>query len=95
MIEQYVMAGMWLETYTHRYEERDDKYEIRTYREAVETVGHGNIGEQPAWLKRIVDIAYLGDYIVPVPAPPPDLVMWFLTDRDLNLIEFKQLKDNR
>lgn len=91
-VEQLMMFGQDMPDYSHRYMERNGEYEIRTYKQAVETIGHGKLGEQPEWLKRILDLAYLGEHIEPIPNPPPDKVLWFRTDRELNLLSFESIK---
>lgn len=93
-MEQTMMFQGGIPDYSHRYMERHGEFEIRTYKSSVETIGHGKLGEQPEWLKRIVDVAYLGDHIQRVPNPPPDRIMWFTTDPDLNLVSFLPLKPN-
>lgn len=90
--EQHMLFETNIPDYSHRYMERGNEYEIRTYKKSVETVGHGKLGEEPEWLKRILDVAYLGDHIQRVPNPPPDKIMWFITDPDLNLVSFTPLK---
>jgi hypothetical protein len=48
----------------------------------------GPVANIPDWLRLILDIAALGDYIVVPPYPPPEKILWFTTDKDHNLLNF-------
>lgn len=73
---------------THRYSVDGIKFIINTYAESVTTVGQGTVGEEPDWLKRVLDVAYLGGHGLSIQTKPPDFVLWFETDKDLHLLRF-------
>lgn len=73
---------------THRYAVDGDTYSIQSYKEAVTTSGKGRVGEEPSWLKSILDIARLGEHGLTIIAKPPDYVLWFETDPKMNLVNF-------
>ena len=64
----------------------DDYFDGR--RDYTPKVISGPLGAQPAWLHPILDAAKAGGHQVPIPHPPPDHIMWFTIDRDMNLVEF-------
>jgi len=48
----------------------------------------GKIGKYPPWLKKIVDVARVGGHLKPLAREgPPDAILWFQVDKDLNLLE--------
>lgn len=73
---------------THRYSVDGVKFTINSYADAVTTAGQGVAGEEPEWLKRILDVAYLGGHGLALKTTPPDFVVWFETDKDLHLLRF-------
>lgn len=77
------------DTYERRYEERAHTYTLRSWQhEGKEVNQHGELDQRPEWLTIIIDVARLsGNYHKP-PEPPPNAIMWFITDADNRLIEF-------
>lgn len=73
---------------THRYAKNGAKFTIDTYSDSLTTSGNGVVGEEPDWLKRILDVAYLGGHGLRIVATPPDFVLWFETEKDLHLLRF-------
>jgi hypothetical protein len=49
----------------------------------------GTVGTQPAWLKKIVDIAIVADAFQVVPHPPPGRVLWFELDDHGDFLTFR------
>lgn len=41
----------------------------------------------PQWLSHIVIAAKLGDLATIPASPPPNLLLWFITDMNFNLLE--------
>jgi len=80
-----------------RYTENDGYWELNAYR--ISTSGtmyattktldatHGKVGKYPAWLKKIVDVARVGGHLKQMDQGPPDAILWFKVDKDLNLLE--------
>jgi hypothetical protein len=73
---------------THRYSVDGVKFTINTYGDSVTTTGKEDVGCEPEWLKRILDVAYLGGHGLALKTTPPDFVVWFETDKDLHLLRF-------
>jgi len=82
-----------MDIYEHRYEERDGTYMLRTWGtpRARNSEKYLPLADRPSWLVSIIDIARLGGHIILVPNPPPDVVLWFVTDKDGALIEFEEI----
>jgi hypothetical protein len=75
-----------------RYQERDGYWSLSTYEidsdgrayattKTLDTTS-GKVGKYPAWLKKIVDVARVGGHLT-----PPEAILWFTVDKDLNLLE--------
>lgn len=73
---------------THRYAKTGSTFTIDSYSDSVATSGNGIVDEEPEWLRRILDVAYLGGHGLRIVATPPDFVLWFETDEKLHLIRF-------
>jgi len=76
------------DTIEHRYEELNGYFNLRSWAEAKEKTRKGMVDTRPAWLNTIINVAAVGNHIQRVPLPPPDVILWFLTDTKFNLIEF-------
>ena len=68
------------------------KYRVNTpanLQVPVQLIGSadGKIGKYPAWLKTIVDVARVGGHLKQMDQGPPDAILWFQVDKDLNLLE--------
>ena len=72
----------------HRYEERDGGYVLRTWRGAKLSSRAKDVASRPEWLTIIINVAIVGGHVRKVPKPPPDLIVWFRTDKENNLTEF-------
>ena len=80
-----------------RYTENDGDWTLTDYQidkngevyattDTLDATG-GKVGEYPAWLKRIVDVARVGGHLKRMDQGPPDAILWFKVDKDLNLLE--------
>ena len=79
------------ETTEHRYEESRSKYNLRSWKDGRESTKTGSVQGRPDWLATIVEIALIGNYAKRVPYPPPELILWFYTDDDNNLVSFTDI----
>jgi len=80
-----------------RYQEHGGDWSIKTYkidddgaiRSTTKTLDSsvGKLGKYPPWLKRIVDVARVGGHLKRMDQGPPDAILWFKVDKDLNLLE--------
>ena len=75
-------------SYECRYEERTSTYTLRSWHEGKEVNQHGKLNQRPEWLTIIIDVARLSGHYHKPPEPPPNAIMWFITDADNRLIEF-------
>jgi hypothetical protein len=83
--------GVW----THRYSKGGNDYTIDTYKETISTRGKGIVGEEPEWLRVILDIAQLGGHGIRMPRNAiPDYVLWFETDEKLRLLKIVDENDD-
>ena len=72
----------------HRYEQRGHEYTLRSWRDKEMTITAAMVN-RPAWLVKIIDLAVVGGHTQTIPNPPPDLIVWFRTEKDTNnLITF-------
>ncbi|CAB4123538.1 hypothetical protein UFOVP48_26 [uncultured Caudovirales phage] len=71
-----------------RYQEAGDEWMMSIYDYGKPTEqSEGRLGNQPAWLQLIIDIAKVGGYMKPLPDGPPDLLLWAKIDDDNKLLE--------
>lgn len=75
----------------YRYEQRGDEFALRCWHNGVERHTRGLVSMSPAWLVNILVIAKVAGAIPKIKEPPPDLILWFRTDDNHNLIEFIEL----
>lgn len=76
--------GVW----THRYSKGGNDFTLDTYKETISTRGKGIVGEEPEWLRVVLDIAQLGGHGIRMPRNAiPDYVLWFETDEKLRLLK--------
>jgi hypothetical protein len=73
---------------THRYSVEEGDFSLQSYADALVTTGRGKVGEEADWLKRILDVAYLGGHGLTIVSKPPDYVLWFETDANMDLLQF-------
>lgn len=70
-----------------RYQEDGDKWSAITYTARGNSRNDGEMGEQPAWLRLILDVAKMGGHMTRLRDGPPDHLLWFKIDKDNNLLE--------
>jgi hypothetical protein len=78
--------------YEYRYEQRAAEYTLRRWHNGEQQFDRGHEDHIPDWLKRIIDTAKVAGVIRTVKTPPPDIILWFRTDKKHNLIEFIEMK---
>ena len=71
-----------------RYQEAGDEWmmSIYSYGNPTEQT-EGRLGQQPAWLRLILDVAKVGGHMPPMRDGPPDHLLWAKIDDDNNLLE--------
>jgi hypothetical protein len=70
-----------------RYLEDGDMWHTTTYNNGNTSHNDGRLGQQPAWLQLILDVAKVGGHLKPLHQGPPDAILWFDIDKDFNLLE--------
>lgn len=75
----------------YRYEERAGEYRLRCWVNGTEHTVVGLIESQPAWLQAIVATSRVGGHMKYTNEPPPDCIVWFVTDAEHNLLRFLEL----
>lgn len=75
----------------YRYEQRSKVYTLRCWHNGAERTYSGPVDNMPAWLRAILDTAKVANMIRAIKEPPPDVIVWFRTDDNHNLIEFIEL----
>ena len=78
--------------YECRYEERDNEFSLKRWRDGHEDGVRGMLYALPDWLEKIRAVAIVGGHLKAVRVPPPDNIVWFTTDDDNNLINFMELQ---
>jgi hypothetical protein len=76
----------------YRYEERYGSYTLRCWCDGREVSTKGEIDTRPLWLSEIVDLAKVGGHMARVNQPPPDCIVWFETDNNNKLQQFKDME---
>jgi hypothetical protein len=74
-----------------RYEERSGEFRLRCWSNGTEHTVTGLIDSSPAWLQAIVATSRVGGHMKYTNEPPPDCIVWFVTDADHNLLRFLEL----
>jgi len=71
-----------------RYQEAGDEWRMSIYDDNNPTEhSEGRLGQHPAWLRLILDIAKVGGHMPPMRDGPPDRLLWAKIDDDNNLLE--------
>lgn len=76
----------------YRYEERAGEYRLRCWVDGTESSETRLIDDAPEWLQTIIATSKVGGYMKYTSQPPPDCIVWFVTDADKNLLHFLELK---
>ena len=78
--------------YKHRYEERGDKFSLRSWadpdRETTIEGDHTGPDFRPQWLTDIINVAIIGGHYKCAPQGPHHAIVWFRTDASRTLIDF-------
>lgn len=75
----------------YRYEQRGDEYQLRCWHNGTERTHRTFVVNMPEWLRAILDTAKVANMIRPIKEPPPEVILWFRTDDDHNLVEFIEM----
>lgn len=78
--------------YEYRYEERNDEYMLRRWHNGTEKSYRGLLHTRPEWLKSVLVTAKVAGAFPKIKEPPPDVILWFRTDRHHHLVEFIEMK---
>ncbi len=84
------LKNMTKDGYEFRYEQTGDTYRLQGFFNPpdVHRSAHGKLATRPEWLVKIVDVAVVANVVNRAAAPPPDLILWFSTDKQFNLTEY-------
>ena len=75
----------------YRYEQRGNDYDMRCWHNGREFSSRGQVSHMPEWLRAILDTAKVAGAMRTIPQPPPEVILWFRTDDDHNLVEFIEM----
>ena len=87
MIEKGLMND---DQFEFRYEQTGDSYRLQGFFGPPDNSrsAHGLLATRPEWLIKIIDVAVVAGAIRTVDNPPPDVILWFRTDKQFNLTEY-------
>jgi hypothetical protein len=77
--------------YEFRYEAHGGEYKLKCWHDGKEETMHGAVDTQPEWLTGIVDVAKIAGHLKTPISPPPEVILWFHTDKNRTLINFIEL----
>ena len=77
--------------YEFRYEAHDGDFKLKCWHDGKEETLHGAVDTQPEWLTGIVDVAKVAGHLKTPISPPPEVILWFHTDKNRTLINFIEL----
>ena len=77
--------------YEFRYEAHGGEYKLKCWHDGKEESIHGAVDTQPEWLTGIVDVAKIAGHLKTPISPPPEVILWFHTDKNRTLINFIEL----
>ena len=75
----------------YRYEQTGDDYRLQSWHSGVQKQVIDKVANRPTWLSEIVTVAGVAGAAHRPTASPPDVLIWFRTDEDHNLVEFVDL----
>jgi hypothetical protein len=87
----YYKAQMNDDIYEFRYEAHGGEYKLKCWHDGKEDTMHGAVDTQPEWLTGIVDVAKVAGHLKTPISPPPEVILWFHTDKNRTLINFIEL----
>ena len=71
-----------------RYQETGNRWQMAIYSyDNSNSRNEGRLGDQPAWLRLILDVAKVGGHLTRMRDGPPDRLLWFTIDSNNNLME--------
>ena len=71
-----------------RYQETGNRWQMAIYSyDNSNSRNEGRLGDQPAWLRLILDVAKVGGHLTRMRDGPPDRLLWFTIDSNNNLLE--------
>lgn len=81
-----------------RYTRSDDQFRVSNmntlpFRKVACTPhpASGQVGSEPEWLGNVLAVARVGGHMHKIFSPPPQEVLWFVTDLDGSLVTFLEL----
>jgi len=77
--------------YEFRYEAHGGEFKLKCWHDGKEETLHGAVDTQPEWLTGIVDVAKVAGHLKTPISPPPEVILWFHTDKNRTLINFIEL----
>jgi hypothetical protein len=77
--------------YEFRYEAHGGEFKLKCWHDGKEDTMHGAVDTQPEWLTGIVDVAKVAGHLKTPISPPPEVILWFHTDKNRTLINFIEL----
>lgn len=75
-----------------RYERRGVEFMLKSWHNGKERTMRGYEDTLPNWLMPIIDVARVSGHLRRTVQPPPDEILWFRTDKRLNLTTFIDLE---
>jgi hypothetical protein len=87
----YYKDKMTDELYEFRYEAHGGEYRLKRWHDGKESTQSGSVSTQPEWLTGIVDVARVAGHLKTPITPPPEVILWFHTDKNHTLINFIEL----
>jgi hypothetical protein len=87
----YYRDSMNDDKYEYRYEANAGEYRLKCWHDGKETTSGGTVDSQPEWLTGIVDVAKVAGHLKTTISPPPEVILWFHTDKNRTLINFIEL----
>ncbi len=79
--------------YEFRYEAHGGEFKLKCWHDGKEDTMHGAVDTQPEWLTGIVDVAKIAGHLKTPISPPPEVILWFHTDKNRTLINFIELAE--
>ena len=77
--------------YEFRYEAHGGEFKLKCWHDGKEDTMYGAFDTQPEWLTGIVDVAKIAGHLKTPISPPPEVILWFHTDKNRTLINFIEL----
>lgn len=75
----------------YRFEQRGPEFALRCWHNGTERTQRGYVDDMPEWLASILATAKVAGAIRAIKQPPPEVILWFRTDDNHNLVEFIEM----